>query len=150
MLSWSWSTFSRSRTLKCAYLENLRASKKMLRYNFVEVVICHRIGPLWMLYSMTLTLIIKVKHVLLCIDYKNAEAVDVSGRFASTCMALVVELLLLIFLARSQPAVAKQALMWSSLLSCRESDHCWLPSGGICDLFERCKNWWKRSLHYRH
>ena len=46
-------TFSRSHILKCEYLENSELAKKCSSKTFIEVNICHRMGPLQMLYSVT-------------------------------------------------------------------------------------------------
>ena len=48
----------------------VRASIKCSSMTSIEVDICHRLGPLQMLYSMTLTFIFKVKHFFLCICKK--------------------------------------------------------------------------------
>ena len=62
--SWSWSTFSRSHILKCKYLETVRANEKYSSITSMYVDICHRLWLLWMVYSVTLNFIFKVKHFL--------------------------------------------------------------------------------------
>ena len=49
----------------------VRASEKCFSVTFIEINICHRMEPLRILYSMTLTFIFKVKHFLSCIGYKK-------------------------------------------------------------------------------
>ena len=44
--------------------KTVRASEKFSSMIFIEVDICHRMGPLWMLYSATLTFIFKVTHYI--------------------------------------------------------------------------------------
>ena len=63
---------------------------------FSEVDIRHRMVPLWMLYSVTLTLIFKVKHfILMHLRKKISQVANVSGRFFSARLAPAVVLLLL-------------------------------------------------------
>ena len=40
--------------------KKVRAGKKMPSYDFIEIDIPHHMGPLWMLYTMTLTYIFMV------------------------------------------------------------------------------------------
>ena len=54
-----WPTFSRSRILKCEYLENGRAGEKCM--TFIEVDFCHRMGPFRIFFCVYLTEIFKVK-----------------------------------------------------------------------------------------
>ena len=63
--SWLWPTFSRLRSIWWT----VRASEKCSGMTFIEV--CHRMGPLWMLHSMTLTFIVKVKIFVLRIVIKK-------------------------------------------------------------------------------
>ena len=68
----------------------------MLRCDFYRGwYIRHRMSPWWMLYSLTVTFIFKVKHfIFMHLLWKIAQAGDVPSRFAPTCTVLGWELLL--------------------------------------------------------
>ena len=70
----------------------VRTSEKYSRVTFI----CHQMELIWMLYSMTLTKIFKVKHFLFFwIFYKTiAQYADIPSRFALTRTAPAMELLL--------------------------------------------------------
>ena len=57
---WSWHIFSRSRILKCEYLKNGDSWQKCSGITSIQVDICHRMVPLRVLYSMSLTFIFKL------------------------------------------------------------------------------------------
>ena len=64
--------------------KTLRASKKCSNTTFIKVHICYRVGTLSMLYSVTLTFILKFKHFFVMhLQKKNSQAANVHGRFAS-------------------------------------------------------------------
>ena len=69
-ISWLWPTFSRSNNLKCEYLENGEPAK-MLKNDFYKGWYLPSNGPLRLVYSMTLTIIFKVKHFLVMHCYKT-------------------------------------------------------------------------------
>ena len=62
--SWPWPTFSKLRFLKCKNLKTVRAIELFSSMTFIEVDICHRMGPLGMLYSVTLIFIFQ-GHIFL-------------------------------------------------------------------------------------
>ena len=58
--------------------KTVRASEKCSNMTFIEVDICHGMGPFRMLYSVTLTYILKVKFqvaILRSERWKNADIV---------------------------------------------------------------------------
>ena len=60
--SWLWPTFSKSGILKVNILATVRSSENCSSMTFTEIDICHQMGALRILYSVTLTFIFEVKH----------------------------------------------------------------------------------------
>ena len=50
----------------------------MLRYYFIEVDICHRMGPFRILYSVTLTYIFKVKLQVVILTNKCWKTANIT------------------------------------------------------------------------
>ena len=76
----------------------MRVSEKGSLMTVIEVDICHRMGPLLFVYSITLTFIFKVKNFLVMqFSLKIMQSADIPGRFASTRTGSAVELLLFYF-----------------------------------------------------
>ena len=112
----SWPKFSRSHIWNVTFSETVRAIAKMRYMTFVEVDIRRRMAPLWILYSVILNFIFKVKLFCYAFAVKNSQSVDITGRFASTRTAPAAELFWLLLIDASN-ALA-YSIVWSRLDYC--------------------------------
>ena len=62
--TWPWFQLSRSKMLNADIMETVRAKQKCVMQTFTKVGIHYRLELLQMLYSMTVTFIVKIKHIL--------------------------------------------------------------------------------------
>ena len=69
--SWPWPAFHGHKFWNVNISKTVWASEKCSSINFIEVVICHRMGPLRMLHSVTLTKTFKVTKIKTLISRKR-------------------------------------------------------------------------------